>query len=417
MNRLKHLIEKDRLIKEGEKRGTKYYLAGTRIPLSKQSLKLREYARQPIQKRKPVGYNQEFLFSYRPNITFYLSDDQRKKLHAVGSPEISTQPAGTYAKQILNRLLIDLSWNSSRLEGNTYSFLDTKRLLNWGDEPEGKHLDKQMIINHKQAIEVLVENAEEISFNRHTILNTHAMLADNLLDDPTAPGRLRRGSVSIGRSTFLPLEMPQRIEECFEHILEVARAIDDPFEQSFFVMVQLPYLQAFDDVNKRVSRISGNIPFIKHNLIPLSFIDVPSDLYVSGLICVYELNRVELLREVFIWAYERSAARYAAVRQSLGEPDPFKLRYRDDMRLVIREIVEQSMGRKEATGYISRWTRENIEAGDQEQFSNAVRDEALALHEGNFARYQIRPSQFRVWQDAWSVDPITKLAADSSKTS
>src|SRR3546814_17093938 len=90
-------------------------------------------------------------------------------------------------------------------------------------------------------------------------------------------------------------------------------------------MVQLPYLQPFDDVNKRVSRLSANIPLIKGNFSPLSFTDVPRGTYTEAILGVYELNRVDLLRDVFIWAYKRSAARYAAVRQSLGAPDTFKI--------------------------------------------------------------------------------------------
>ena len=130
--------------------------------------------------------------------------------------------------------------------------------------------------------------------------------------------------------------MPPLIEECFEQILDTASAIADPFEQSFFVLVQLPYLQPFDDVNKRVSRLAANIPLLKWNLSPLSFIDVPQDIYTEGLLGVYELNRTQLLRDVFLLACERSAARYAAVRQSLGEPDPFRMQHRENLREVVR---------------------------------------------------------------------------------
>ena len=93
-------------------------------------------------------------------------------------------------------------------------------------------------------------------------------------------------------------------------------------------MVQIPYFQRFDDVNKRVSRLSANIPLIKANLSPLSFEDVPLHLYTEGVLGVYELNRIELLRDVFVRACRRSVARYVAVRQSLGEPDPFRMRHR-----------------------------------------------------------------------------------------
>lgn len=115
--------------------------------------------------------------------------------------------------RLAHRLLIDLSWNSSRLEGNTYSLLETERLISAGEAASGKDaLEAQMILNHKEAIEFLIDSAGEIGFNRYTLLNLHALLSDNLLDDPTASGRLRSIAVGIGQTTFL--EGPQRIEEC-----------------------------------------------------------------------------------------------------------------------------------------------------------------------------------------------------------
>ncbi|MGB3386455.1 MAG: Fic family protein, partial [Pseudaminobacter sp.] len=336
---LKSLTDSGRLVRRGEKRGARYYPPSAvpaangdgeepTVPLSGGGKEVLAYVRQPVERRQPVGYDRSFLDSYRPNVTAWLDDNERTHLLKVGTAETGNQPAGTYAKHILNRLLIDLSWNSSRLEGNTYSLLDTRRLIEFGEEAEGKErLDAQMILNHKDAVEFLVNSAEDIGFNRYTILNLHAMLANNLLADETAAGRLRRIAVGIERSVFHPLEVPSIIEECFDQALATAAAIDDPFEQAFFVMVQFPYLQPFDDVNKRVSRLAANIPLIKRNLSPLSFTDVPRQAYTDAILGVYELCRVDLLKDVFIWAYERSAARYVAVRQSLGEPDPFRLRH------------------------------------------------------------------------------------------
>ena len=140
--------------------------------------------------------------------------------------------------------------------------------------------------------------------------------------------------------------MPQLIEESFQQILDTVTAITDPFEQAFFVMVHLPYLQPFEDVNKRVSRLALNIPLIRQNLSPLSFVDVPLRPYIDGLLGVYELNRIELLRDVFVWAYDRSSARYAAVRRSLGEPDPFRLRYRALIVEIVADVVRGAMNKK-----------------------------------------------------------------------
>jgi hypothetical protein len=258
-----------------------------------------------------------------------------------------------------------------------------------------------MILNHKDAIEFLVGAAVEIGFNRYTILNLHALLANNLLADPDALGRLRHIGVGIERSVFHPLEVPQLIGEWFDQILATASAIADPFEQAFFIMVQIPYLQPFDDVNKRVSRLAANIPLIKGNLSPLSFEGVPRGPYTDAVLGVYELNRTELLRDVFIWAYERSAARYAAVRQSLGEPDPFRLRHRAALREVVGAVIRGRMDRKRASAHVSSWTNEHMDPDEREQFGETAKSELLSLHEGNFARYQIRPSEFAAWREAW----------------
>jgi hypothetical protein len=428
--RLKYLVDKGRLVTEGEgRRWTRYRVPAAAeaaprvlteevpkaippaaekaedeaVPLSPASEEMRAYLSQPLNARKPVGYNRVFLDSYRPNETFYLSEEQRAHLAKVGKVNFEEQAAGTYAKQILTRLLIDLSWNSSRLEGNTYSLLDTTRLIELGEAAEGRdRLEAQMIVNHKEAIEFLVNDAAEIGFNRYTVLNLHGILAQNLLPDANAPGRLRRMAVGIGKSTYHPLEMPQLIEECFNQLLDTGAAIRDPFEQALFAMVQLPYLQPFDDVNKRVSRLSPNIPFIKRNLSPLSFIDVPRALYMEALLGVYELNKIDLLRDVFIWAYERSAARYAAVRQSLGEPDPFRFRHRAGLRQIVGEVVRARMDKKAAASFITAWVEKNgIPEPEREKFRDMAESELVGLHEGNFARYQIRPSEFEAWQQAW----------------
>lgn len=423
--RLKTLVDAGRIVAEGDGRGAKYRLPAAAkapvaderalasprtaaaeeeaVPLSTASKEIRHQLSQPVTARKPVGYNREFLESYRPNETFYLTESQRAHLAKVGQPNFSDQAAGTFAKQILNRLLIDLSWNSSRLEGNTYSLLDTKRLIELGEAAEGRNrFEAQMIVNHKDAIEFLVNDAQAIGFNRYTILNLHGILAQNLLPDPSAPGRLRRMGVGIEKSTFHPLELPQLIEERFNQMLDKAAAIEDPFEQALFVMVQLPYLQPFDDVNKRVSRLSANIPFIKRNLSPLAFIDMPRALYTDATLGVYELNQVDLLRDVFLWAYERSAARYAAVRQSLGEPDPFRLKHKDTLRQIVAEVVRRQMDRKAAAAYIATWVEKNLPQEDRDKFRDMTETELLSLHEGNFARYQIRPSEFGAWQQVWS---------------
>lgn len=368
------------------------------IPLTAEAEAVRALVNKPLVARSPVGYREKLLRHYRPGKTWYLPARARAKLHERGRTPDPNRPAGTFAHQILERLLIDLAWASSALEGNTYTRLDTKNLLEYGIRAEGKAAaDAQMILNHKKAIELLVDSAEDIGFNRPTLFNLHAALSENLLDDPQYEGRLRTRIVNVTGTTFVPVSIPQKIEELFDLLLEKANAIPDPFEQALFVMVHLPYLQPFDDVNKRTSRLAANISLIKANLIPLSFVGLPHKAYVDGILGVYEFNRIELLRDVFVSAYERSADQYQVVRGSVGEPNPIRLRYRLGLAEMIRDVVLG--GEAPQLGTLRTWGKAHgIPEADQESFAETGLELLLALHEGSSSRYGLRPSEFEKWR-------------------
>ena len=410
---LKRLVDESRLLAEGKRRGVKYRLpaaktgyAGNTGPAGSfpaAQAEIQEYLRQPPALRKQTSYDRKFLDSCLPNITFYLSEKEREHLERIGAQIEMPQSAGTHAKQILNRFLIDISWNSSRLEGNTYSLLETRRLLNFDKEAEGKtEIEAQMILNHKEAIEFVVGSAEEIGFDRYTIFNLHALLAHNLITDPGSTGRLRRIAVGIGKSVFQPLETPRLIEECFDQLLATATAIENPFEQSFFLMVQIPYLQPFDDVNRRLSRLAANIPLIKRNLVPLSFIEVPTNAYIEAVSGVYELKDISLLKTLFIRAYESSASRYRETRHVIEEPDRFLVRHRERLVYIIGEVIRVAMGRKSAFEHVENWVKENVASDDRETFREIVENELVSLHEGNCARYRVGLGEFQAWQEVWN---------------
>jgi Fic family protein len=419
--RLDQLVSENKLNPRGEGRARRY-LAPKEEPLfnssvvredpsvfkarhdwlSTEALDIRSIIQLPLSRRTPVKYQPLFLAAYRPNKTFYLPHDLRKELGEIGQVGMGELPAGTYFRQVMDRLLIDLSWNSSRLEGNTYSLLETQRLLELGEDTEGKGVQEtQMILNHKAAIEMLADDAGDLDFNRYTICNLHALLSDNLLSDPGACGRLRSLRVGISGTVFHPLGSPQQIEECFGEILKKAAAVRDPFEQAFFVMVHLPYLQPFEDVNKRVSRLAANIPLLRHNLCPLSFVDVESAEYIGGLLGIYELNRIEYLRDVFARAYRRSCARYSNVRQTLGDPDQFRLRNRADIANFVREVVLGGMDKRAAAKWIAVNAVKLISQAERPKFIEVVETELGCLHGGNIARYRLRPSEFEAWNLGW----------------
>lgn len=374
------------------------------IRLSQKSEALLRHVSQPFQARAPVGYNQDFLRSYKPNRTFYLSESQRAELLACGRAENKARPAGTYARNILSRLLIDLSWNSSRLEGNTYSLLETKRLIELGENAAGKEASEaQMILNHKGAIEYIIEWAAEAEISSHEVCSIHALLSENLLGDPSASGRVRQVAVSVGGTVFLPLENPHVLTECFQLFVEKLNLIEDPFEQSLFSLAHLSYLQAFEDVNKRTARLVANIPLIKKNLRPLSFTDVGQDAYIKSLLGLYEKNDISLLRDLYLWAYKRSSQRYSAIQQAMGEPDLLKLKYRTVIRDIIRAIIlEKTAGRQVVVRIQNLIEAQNLPETDANELFKAIETEILGLHDGNIARFRIRPSEFQEWKSLQS---------------
>lgn len=418
--RLNELVKQGRLTRGGRNRGALYRLppesqvlvhlngetakgevghvsAEIYVPMSAEASRLRDLVRRPVTQRTPVGYRREFLLDYRPNETWYLPSGTRTRLRKLGDTPSPERPAGTYARDVLGRLLIDLSWASSKLEGNTYTRLDTQRLIEHGEAAAGKDArETQMILNHKRAIEFLVDGAEDIGFDVYNFRNLHALLSENLLADRAASGKLRERVVEISGTVFHPLAIPQQIDEFFRIVLDKAAAIGDPFEQAFFLMVHIPYLQPFEDVNKRVSRLGANIPLLKHNLRPLSFIEVPERAYVEGTLAVYELNGVELLADVFEWAYERSCQQYRAIADSLPQPDPFRRIYRDVLADVIGEIVRK--GWPVEPTIIEREAMTLVPTEDQKRFVEMAMDELKGLHEGNIARYRLRLSEFRAWK-------------------
>jgi hypothetical protein len=156
-------------------------------------------------------------------------------------------------------------------------------------------------------------------------------------------------------------------------------------------------------VNKRVSRLAANIPFIRKNLSPLSFIDVPESTYIQAMLAVYELNKTELARDMFVWAYERSARRYAAIQQSLAAPDQFRLKYREELRGAVAEVVQQKLTKREASKFIEHFASHNIPEVDRARFVESAEAELISMHEGNFARFRIRPSQFFAWKAIWEA--------------
>ncbi len=365
-----------------------------------------EGIRRPRETRPYVTYDSEWLFAYQPGETFYLPAEVRVHLADIGKSPAAERAAGTFARDIYERLLIDLSWASSKLEGNTYSRLDTQNLLEFGQRAEGRDAtEAQMILNHKAAIDLLVQESADLRVSAALLRGLHAALSENLLADPQGEGQVRTREVKIGGSTFYPTAVPQLIAECFARIVQTASAITDPFEQAFFMMVHVPYLQPFIDVNKRTSRLAANIPLVALNLCPLTFVDVPERDYVEATLAVYELKRIEPLREVFVRAYERSCELYVVAHEAASQPDPIRLRYRDELSRAIASAVRSGVAPSLGWGQSWAVTHEIVEH-DQSLFAERLLGLLMDLNDASAARHGLRPSEFADWQAKFSANEL-----------
>lgn len=330
--RLQQLIELGLVESQGKNKGVRYIpvFMGENLPVNHfdnshlgffftaPNQIIIEQIHQPLIKREPCSYNADWLDAYQPNQTYYLSLEQRQLLHQQGKPLMEELPAGTYARKIFNDLLINLSYNSARLEGNTYTFADTEQLLLNGKTAANKlDMETVMLLNHKEAIRFLVDGINRMEINVDNICSLHYLLADGLIQ-PEDAGQIRNIGVRISSSTYIPLEGKQQLTTQLNCLVSKAQQIQEPYEQSFFLLVHLSYLQAFIDVNKRTARLTANIPMVRHNFIPVSFNDIAIDDYNSALIACYELNQMEPLAQLYIWSYLRSCKHYQIRAQSLG---------------------------------------------------------------------------------------------------
>lgn len=364
-------------------------------PLSEQGRAALRRLDEPLFQRPASTYRDEWLEAYLPNQSYYLSESQRDVLASSGSHFSGAMPAGTFAKRIYNRLLVDLSYNSSRLEGNTYSLAETERLLLEGVAATDKlDAEQAMILNHRDAIHFLVEGINRLEISVSNIQSLHYLLADGLVA-PGMAGELRDEAVRIGGSRYLPLERRHQLLPRLERLVEKALAIHEPFEQSFFLLVHLSYLQPFVDVNKRTARLAANLPLVRHNLVPLSFHDVEPGDYHAAILVAYEFNEVSPLAELYVWTYLRSCRDYDVAADAVGF-DPLRVAYRRSRRQFIAEIVAELL----TGGAMEERIRERSQAipeEHREHFLRHLHEDLNALAPHRIAGMGISQRQLEAW--------------------
>ena len=348
----------------------------------------------PPTRRPPVSYNAELLESYVPNETRWFAHEEIASLHEAGGAR--QRDASTYSRAVAPNLLVDLSFASSALAGSTYGYLDTQVLVEFGQEAEGKGAEEtQVILNHKDAIRYLVDNISGIEISPRELRTLHALLSRGLVH-PAAVGEVRNRPVHSGESAYVPLSMPQKLTAELASLAAKSAAIQEPFEQSLFLLIFISYLQPFLDVNCRTGRLACNIPLLKSGLAPLSFLEMAQEQYVAGLLSFYELNRIDLLKSAYIHAYVESASRYSADAVRQRSAPELEIRHRADIQTCVKSYVQKSLtlGRRFGTEVHVRecfWAelRER-----QAQLVERVDEIVAALNDANHIAYGISRQTF-----------------------
>lgn len=353
-------------------------------------LALKAHLNLALGQRQPVTYQRQWVDQYRPNLDSLLPADLADALYREGRMP-GQLPVSTYARKVLEQLLIDLSWTSSRLEGNRYSLLDTRELFSLGASENRLDPDAIMLLNHKEAIEFLVETVPTHGLSSLVVRNVHAMLMNNLLPEIEALGTIRHKLVQISESVYLPSQNPHLLQEMLEQIVAKAQAVKNPLEAAFFLWIHLAYLQPFEDGNKRTSRVSANIPLLLYNCAPLSFLDINPHDYAQAMLGVYELHDLSMAQELFAFTYRRSIAKYSVILESMGAPDPLRARYRQQISDAVRQIVAGQQTLSSALAEL------NLPETEQATVAALIQQDLRHLDLYNCSRYRLTFEQTEQW--------------------
>lgn len=300
---------------------------------------LHAYFELPPTDRAAKGYDFSLLDRYEAENKGFFTKQELALL--ARNSEFVIEDASTYLKNLYLKLVVDLSYASSRLEGNTYTYADTQALIELGEPASGKTEEETiMVLNHRNCISYLFDNIASLQLTPTTIKEFHSLLSIDLIQRRYV-GITRDVSVGIGGSSYAPLDNRFQLEEELLRMLNLAGHIENPFEQSLFLLVFLSYLQPFWDVNKRTARLTANIPLLKKNLFPLSFITIKKSDYIRGLLTFYELHRIEPLKQAYIEGYLKSIDRYKNKADIIRAGARETLIFRSAIKTGVQRYIQQ----------------------------------------------------------------------------
>ena len=302
------LVQKGDIVVEGKGKATRYSLspqAHLMMPLDIDTYFLNDVDDRKVQE----SFNFQLIKDVLPQVTLFTQEEmERLELaHKKFLNNMSTLSDIEYRKE-MERLGVDLSWKSSQIEGNTYSLLETERLLKEKLTAQGKTKEEAvMLLNHKDALDFILDCPDylkELTVRR--LEDIHGILTKEL----GVGNGIRKRRVGITGTNYRPLDNEFQIREALEDTCKLINGKDNVFEKALLTLVLLSYIQAFTDGNKRTARISSNAILLAWGYCPISFRTVDSVEYKKAMLMFYEQNNIAAFKQIFIEQYEFAVKNY-----------------------------------------------------------------------------------------------------------
>jgi Fic family protein len=306
--KLQELVAEDLINAIGELKSRKYEISNEYNII--RPIEVDQYFEKEIDERIIQDkFNSELISQTLKNISIFTNTelDQLNNLQEKFKSNSSKLSKSEYRNE-LERLAIDLSWKSSQIEGNTYSLLETERLLKDKETAAGKTKDEAtMLLNHKDALDFIIKNPNYINpLNVSSIEDIHSILVKEL--DISRNIRSRR--VGISGTNYKPLDNEFQIKEAVESMCTLINSKKNVFEKALLSLVLISYIQPFSDGNKRTARIISNAILINNHFCPISFRTIDSIEYKKAMLVFYEQTNISPFKKVFIGQFEFAVNTY-----------------------------------------------------------------------------------------------------------
>ena len=301
-------VAKGDVVVEGKARATRYKLSDQAHLLM--PLNLDTYFAQDVDEREvQTSFNFDLIRQQLPAVHLF-TDEEMEHLNALQAEfrqHVSEMTENEYRKE-MERLGIDLSWKSSQIEGNTYSLLETERLLRESKTADGKTKEEAvMLLNHKDALRFVLDNPDYLQqLTVSHIEDIHQLLTKELSVDRG----IRHRRVGITGTNYHPLDNEFQIREAMHDTCDLINSKENVFEKALLTLVLLSYIQAFSDGNKRTARITSNAILIANGYCPLSFRSVDSIDYKKAMLIFYEQNNLYAFKQIFIDQFDFAVREY-----------------------------------------------------------------------------------------------------------